>query len=181
MLLMALGLRTLVLLVVFLQLGDSFPQPARSRRHVDGMFASEYSRIRGSTAIRKLINSVLAGKSSESHLKLRRQLTQPSLAQRSKDLLQQTPEFSPLQDSHLHAFPGYLTRETVAFAEPEDLAERTFPEGDLPGAWMSSDEGDVNVADLPDPELLCRLSHKSFSQCHARRQEYLSGVQQDTP
>ncbi|OCT73074.1 hypothetical protein XELAEV_18036053mg [Xenopus laevis] len=54
--------RALIILVVFLQLSFSSSLPARSKRHVDGMFTSEFSRARGSAAIRKIINSALAGK-----------------------------------------------------------------------------------------------------------------------
>ncbi|KAM9299450.1 uncharacterized protein PAF06_016522 [Gastrophryne carolinensis] len=54
--------RTLVVLVVFLQMSCSSSLLVRNKRHVDGMFTSEFSRARGSAAIRKLINSALAGK-----------------------------------------------------------------------------------------------------------------------
>uniref|UniRef100_A0A6I8SB73 Glucagon / GIP / secretin / VIP family domain-containing protein n=1 Tax=Xenopus tropicalis TaxID=8364 RepID=A0A6I8SB73_XENTR len=54
--------RALIILLVFLQLSVSSSLPARSKRHVDGMFTSEFSRARGSAAIRKIINSALAGK-----------------------------------------------------------------------------------------------------------------------
>ncbi|XP_018424621.1 PREDICTED: secretin [Nanorana parkeri] len=58
-------LRALVVLVVFIQLSCCTSLPARNKRHVDGMFTSEYSRARGSAAIRKIINSALAGKRSD--------------------------------------------------------------------------------------------------------------------
>ncbi|KAM4704362.1 secretin [Rhinophrynus dorsalis] len=54
--------RALVILIVFLQLSLSSSLPVRNKRHVDGRFTSEYSRARGSAAIRKIINSALAGK-----------------------------------------------------------------------------------------------------------------------
>ncbi|NP_001267540.1 secretin precursor isoform X2 [Xenopus laevis] len=54
--------RALIILLVFLQLSFSSSLPARSKRHVDGRFTSEFSRARGSAAIRKIINSALAGK-----------------------------------------------------------------------------------------------------------------------
>ncbi|XP_053547040.1 secretin [Bombina bombina] len=59
---LAMGYRALAILIVFLQLSFSSPVPARNKRHVDGMFTSEFSRARGSAAIRKIINSALAGK-----------------------------------------------------------------------------------------------------------------------
>ncbi|XP_068099117.1 secretin [Hyperolius riggenbachi] len=54
--------RAAAILVVFLHLSCSSSLPARNKRHVDGMFTSEFSRARGSAAIRKLINSAMAGK-----------------------------------------------------------------------------------------------------------------------
>ncbi|XP_069804381.1 secretin [Dendropsophus ebraccatus] len=54
--------KALMVLVVFLQLSCTSALPGRTRRHVDGMFTSEFSRARGSAAIRKIINSALAGK-----------------------------------------------------------------------------------------------------------------------
>ncbi|KAM5132497.1 uncharacterized protein ACMZJ9_019283 [Mantella aurantiaca] len=48
--------------LIFLQLSFSSSLPVRNKRHVDGMFMSEFSRARGSAAIRKIINSALAGK-----------------------------------------------------------------------------------------------------------------------
>ncbi|KAM3923889.1 uncharacterized protein RB166_012824 [Leptodactylus fuscus] len=58
----AMVFKALMVLVVFLQLSYSSALPGRTRRHVDGMFTSEFSRARGSAAIRKIINSALAGK-----------------------------------------------------------------------------------------------------------------------
>ncbi|XP_075046725.1 secretin isoform X1 [Mixophyes fleayi] len=60
---LTMGLRALMILVVFLQLSCSSVLPARNKRHVDGMFTSEFSRARGSAAIRKIINSAMGGKS----------------------------------------------------------------------------------------------------------------------
>ncbi|XP_077313296.1 uncharacterized protein LOC143933959 [Lithobates pipiens] len=54
--------RALAILVIFLQLSCSSSLPVRNKRHVDGMFTSEFSRARGSAAIRKIINSALQGK-----------------------------------------------------------------------------------------------------------------------
>ncbi|XP_066463308.1 secretin [Eleutherodactylus coqui] len=51
-----------MVLVLFLQLSCSSSLPGRTRRHVDGMFTSEFSRARGSAAIRKILNSAIAGK-----------------------------------------------------------------------------------------------------------------------
>ncbi|XP_075046726.1 secretin isoform X2 [Mixophyes fleayi] len=59
---LTMGLRALMILVVFLQLSCSSVLPARNKRHVDGMFTSEFSRARGSAAIRKIINSAMGGK-----------------------------------------------------------------------------------------------------------------------
>ncbi|MEE6482596.1 hypothetical protein FKM82_013290 [Ascaphus truei] len=60
--LLTMGFRALIVLVVFLQLSYSSPLPARNKRHVDGMYTSEFGRVRGTAAIRKIINSALAGK-----------------------------------------------------------------------------------------------------------------------
>ncbi|KAM4015489.1 secretin-like [Anomaloglossus baeobatrachus] len=54
--------KALMVLVFFLQLSCSSSLSGRTRRHVDGMFTSEFSRARGSAAIRKIINSAIAGK-----------------------------------------------------------------------------------------------------------------------
>nr|ADT91712.1 secretin precursor [Hoplobatrachus rugulosus] len=54
--------RALVILAIFIELSCCSSLPARNKRHVDGMFTSEFSRARGSAAIRKIINSALAGK-----------------------------------------------------------------------------------------------------------------------
>ncbi|XP_072283030.1 secretin [Pyxicephalus adspersus] len=54
--------RALVLLVIFVQLSCSSSLQVRNKRHADGMFTSEFSQARESAAIRKIINSALAGK-----------------------------------------------------------------------------------------------------------------------
>uniref|UniRef100_A0A8C5QH20 Glucagon / GIP / secretin / VIP family domain-containing protein n=1 Tax=Leptobrachium leishanense TaxID=445787 RepID=A0A8C5QH20_9ANUR len=58
--------------IVFLQFAFSDPLlPSRNKRHVDSKFTSEYSRVRGSAAIRKYINAALAGKRDVEEFDLR--------------------------------------------------------------------------------------------------------------
>ncbi|XP_078507118.1 uncharacterized protein LOC144767572 [Lissotriton helveticus] len=56
-------LRVMLIMGIALHSLSALPQPIRTRRHADGMFTSDFSRARGSSAIRKLVNSVLGVKS----------------------------------------------------------------------------------------------------------------------
>ncbi|CAH2318961.1 Hypothetical predicted protein [Pelobates cultripes] len=112
------GFRSLVFIcIVFLQLVFSDPISPRNKRHVDSKFTSEFSRVRGSAAIRKYINAALAGKRDVSD--------ERSDALRTENLMNSVPETN-YQEKELAGMNAYSLpelRSDVKGLEEQDVTD----------------------------------------------------------